>query len=715
MSIVVMAGRDLRFAVRTLRRRPVFTIMAATTIALGIGAATSIYSVVDGVLLRPLPFREPGRLVAIWETIPEWKKSASLSQAWDHVTLSIPQYRDLGTQATRLESVGIWSRERFVVSDGDASEEATTFLVSASLLDVLGVRPALGRMFTPGEDVPSGAPVAIVSYEAWQLRYGGAPDILGRIVHFDDGPFTIVGVLPRGLSLGRQGSLSEREHDADRAAEFWRPAGREAFLSSHRETQNFLAVGRLKPGVTAAGATPEIDAILHPKPSAGMPRGAHVVEWHADQTRDARGPLVLLLGAVALLLLIACANVATLLLGEAAGREQEMAARLVLGATRGQLTRQLLVESIVLATIGAAAGILLAWVGTRSLVALAPSTVPGLAGVRVDLRVLAFAVALALVTGAGFGLAPALTLSGARPEAGRFTGGWQSARGRRALQRWMIAGELALSAVLLVGAGLLGRTFERITRVDPGFRADHLLVVYPTFPREFWVDTMAMHRFRPGVVAQLTATPGVVAATGVSLPPFAGGINTASYNLESEIVQAPGGAPVAPATRHPTQWRVVLPGYFSTLGLPIRAGREFTSDDRSTTGDVAIVGEALARSGFGTASPVGRRLWFNGQWRTIVGVAGDAHFNRLSSAVEPTIYTPYGQHGVSGMTLVVRTAGDPAAATAAVRRAITQVEPRAVISSAEVMDNAVQRSYAEERYRAMLIALFGAMAMVLAA
>ena len=708
MSIVV---QDVRFALRALGRRRVFAAVAVATIALGIGAATAIYSMVDGVLLRPLPFRDAGRLVAIWQTFPDWKKEPILAAEWDHITLALPEFRDLRDHAKSFQSVAVWASTPALLVEDGRTELVPRLRVSASLLDVLGERPVLGRMFLPAEDVPNAPDVTLVSFEQWQSRYGGDPSVIGRRVFFEERPYTIVGVLPPGLALGRT-----ETRDAERPG-FWIPVGANAGGDyDARGNHSFTAIARLTPGVTLERAQQEAAQILAAKNDPAK-EGTRLVEWHTDQTRHARAPMFILLAAVAMLLVVACVNVALLLLGEAAEREQEMAARLALGASRVRIARQLLTESIVLAVVGGALGVALAWAGTHALVALAPPRIPGLDSVQMDVRVLAVAVASVMATGILFGLAPAVALANTSPGIVLRAGGGQSPRGRGALQRALIAVELAVSVVLLVGAGLLGRSFDRLTRVDSGFRPENLLVVKTALPRAFLKEHMASNRLYESALARLRTLPGVTAATVSSNPPFGGGASSSSFTIEGETTPAaPGGGPADDsAIRHQAEQRTVAPGFFSTLGVPVVAGREFTDADRLGTPNVVVVSEALARRDFPGASPLGKRVKFQGEWRTVVGVAGDVHASSLARDVQPAIYTPLGQRGMWSMTLIVRTSARPSAMVPTVRRVLGEVEARLAVREVTPMAELVRRSFAEERYRAMLMSLFAMLAVLLVA
>jgi predicted permease len=705
--------RDAYFAVRAWRRRPTLASIAIATIAIGIGAATSVFSVVDGVLLRPLAFAQPNRLIAIWQTFPDWKKNEILASSWDQITLSQPEFRDLRATQTSFTDVGIWSGGRALLTVGDRTEPVRTVRASSSLLGTLGVAPLLGRTFLPDEDTPTGPPAALMSFELWQSRFGGDAGIVGRVVSLDDVPFTVVGVLPPGLKLGR--TTSTPVPDASAEVAFWTPVGRDSQNYSERTNHSYRAVGRLKPGITLERAAAEVAQLLRPTPGEAREKGTRLAEWQVDQTASVRAPLFILLTAAGLLLLIACVNVATLLLGEAATRELEMAARLALGAARSRIVWQLLIESVLLAMAGSAIGALLSWWGTHALVAAAPPRIPGLTDVRVDLRVLGASLAASLATGVLFGLAPALTLSSARPGVLLRAGG-QSARGRGALQRTLIAVELGLSVILLVGAGLLARTLQRITDVDPGFRSANLIVDQPSLSRATSSDSLVTRQFNADVVTRLAALPGVTGVTAASAPPFSNNSTSSSFQIEGEPQPATGGGVAINERRHSAQQRVTLPGYFAMLGIPVRVGRDFSVDDRASTPFVCIVSAALARRDFPNESPIGRRVKYQGYWRTVIGVVDDVHLQRLSSDYEATIYTPLEQRwGAWVLSLFVRTAGDPGSMMSAVRKTVADAAPRQTTQSMETMESMMRRSFAEERYRALLISLFGVFAAVLAA
>ena len=683
---------DLRFAARSLRRRPTFAAIAIATIALSIGAATSIYSVVDGVLFRSLPYHDARRLVAVWQTDSVRKKQAILSAFWDRTPLDYTDFITWRAKQTSFVAVGVWSGFGAMIPGAHGPEQVIGTRVSPGLLELLGIRPLIGRTFLPGEYVIGGPRVTMASYDTWMSRFGGRRDVVGSFIRFDDTSYEIIGVLPRGFTLER----------GQPAAPFWIPAGqREGDIGHHN--RGFHAIGRLKTGVTIEQASTETRQLLNASDPA-VNRGIRISDFVRDETREVRAPLLILLGAVGLLVLIACVNIATLLLGEAAARDVEMSARVALGATRGRIIRQLLTESLLLAGVGAAIGVLLAWWGTKAIVALAPARIPGILTAAVDGRVLVVTLAMATVTGVLFGLAPALMLAESGPAT--LLRSTQTVRGRGRLQRVMIAAELALSVVLLVGAALLSRSLEKVSAVDPGFRSDHLLAVRLSFANPSR-DTAALRAFYTESMARLAAVPGVVGVTAASNVPFTGGSSSSPYLLPGE------GDAERQAHKHEVQQRVIASNYFSTMGIPVIAGRSFGAADRSDATPVAIISEAAARRDFPNESAIGKRVNYQGAWREIVGVVRDVKFSRLSAEDQPAIYTPISQR-LNVLDLVVRTTGEPAAMSATVRKVVQSTGPTVAITGVDVVGSLIRSSFGEERFRTALIALFGAIAAILA-
>jgi len=703
-------GRDVVYAVRSLRRRRTFTLVTMVTIALGIGATTSIYTIVDGVLLKPLPYHAPDRLVEVLRTFPDWKKTPILASEWDRILLSIPEYRQLRDRASDLASVAVWQRPRHMMTVGTRTERVSAVATTPEMLDVLGVRPYRGRFFLPSDDVPGAAGVAVVPYEAWQARFGGDPQILGRAIAFDDRPYTIIGILPPGLAVGRT--------NPDRVTgppALWIPIGPVSGSDYNERTNHgYQAVARLAAGVSLEAAESQVRSILTDPADSGRV-GTRVVSWQKFETRDARSPLLLLLAGAGLLLAIACVNVATLLLGEAASRGQEMAARRALGGGRWRLARQLLTESLVLSAGGGAIGIAAGWAGTRLLVAFAPVGIPGVTGVTMDSRVAAAAVVVVALTGILFGSIPALMLSGTEPAAVLRAGAGQSARGHGALQRCFVASEFAIALVLLAGAGLLVRSFRNLTALDVGFDPHGVVVVNTSLPRSVYTDSALNRRFYDDATAGIAALPGVAAAVEADAPPF-DGANSSSFTIEGETgpVASGGYAAAANAIRHQANQNEVGAGYFRLMGIPLIAGRLFTEDDRGGAPPVAVVSAALARRDFPVGSPLGKRLRYQARWWTIVGVVGDVRTGSLRQPVEPMLYTPIAQREIWGPYIVVRAKG-ALPGPAQMQQALSRVDHRFIATELHPMNDLIASTVSEDRYRALLMTLFAVLAAVLSA
>jgi predicted permease len=687
-------GQDIRFILRLLRRRAAFAAVTVATIALGIGSATSIYTVADAVLFRPLPFPHADRLIAVWLERPDWKAISGLAKRWDRGTFSLPLFRTWRAAQTSFEDVAVWTTGPAIAGDPTAADEVTTGIASASLLPVLGIHVERGSWFTQSDEAIGAAPVAVVSHETWAARFGSDPSIVGRIVLLDGVPHTIVGVMPRGFDLDRSGTV----------VAYWTAAGRDSASATGRNSP-FQAIGRLKPNVSVAAATAESGRSFRAAADDDdRVKGAALATLHDDQTRIVRRPLLILLAAASLLLLIACINVATLLMGEAASREQELRTRSALGASRARLLRQLLTESILLAGVGATAGAALAYFATKLIVRSAPATIPGLGDVRVDLRVLGVALTAAVATGLLFGLAPALSLtrSSHGASAAKF-----SARGRGRAQRGLVACEVALSIVLLVGAGLLVRSFDKLSSI--GFRSTDLLVVGMRLRASPYADSTHTRALYAEIVRRLRLLPGVDAVAVTTLPPFFTGSSSGSFEVEGRPQARGSQLPVA-------QRRATSPDFFATAGIPIIAGRVYSEDDRGDRPPVIVVSRALAQHEWPDDTAIGKRIKAIGAWRTIVGVAADIETERPSTDPPETFYAPLEQLMLrAAPTLLVRTRSDIADAAAEIRRVVQGVEAGVAVSRVDRMDDLVAASLADDRLRTELISLFGAIAALLAA
>jgi putative ABC transport system permease protein len=687
-------ANDLRHALRLLRRSPGFACVAVLTLAIGIGGTTALFSAVDAVLLRPLPFPAEGRLVAM-----------SGSNA------SYLEMKDWGAGVPALDGVALHSSSPWhydLVVDGEARRIEGS-AVSPSFFDVLGVRAARGRTFTTA-DPEAGPRVAVLSDGFWRRRLGADPAAVGRVLTLNGFPYVVSGIMPAGFTFPTA------------RAELWTsiPLEMPAALE-FRGIHAFRGFGRLAPGSTPGIARAQLDAAertmqrTHPEEGTGL-------DWTLVPLRDeivqpARTSLVVLFGAVVLVLLIACANVAGLLLARDSGRRRELAVRRALGAGAGRLVRQLLVESSVLAVLGGAVGVLAAGWAIGALAALGSEELPRAADIALDGRVLAFALAVSLGTGLAFGAAPALDASGAEPSAalaedGRGAGGRRRTRTRRAI----VVAEVALSLVLLAGAGLLLRTVWNLNRVDPGFDSRGVLTFEITLPESRYAEIPPQVRFFDELTGRLERLPGVVAAGAVGDLPIAED-NYVPHNTEIEgWTFAPGQEPEIPH-------RPVTPGYLDAMGIAVVRGRGLRPSDRADAPPVAVVNEAMARRFWPGQDPVGRRVrWArpleDRPWLTVVGVVGDVRSNALREVEEPALYTPHAQSRFPWrriMSVAVRAAGDPAALVPAIRREVRAIDPAVPVVDAETMDRVLHDSVGRVRTEGALLAGFAAVALALAA
>lgn len=689
-------SQDVRYALRTLRRRPTFTAVAVATLGLGIGATTAIFSVVDAVLLRPLPFRESESLVSVNRTYPHWREDDILRASWDAIAFSYPKFTEWRDAQTSFSEAGAWATYLATVNDGDRAALLTGVRASPSLLPLLGVQPLLGRAFLPEEGLPSAPRVVVLSHETWVSRYGADPNVIGRTIRLDDTPFSIIGVLPARVNLAGRGD----------APAIWIAAG---MLPADQSANNnqFRVVARLEPGVSLRQAEAETARLVRGDEDPTK-LGARLAFWQREQTKSARTPLLILLGAAGLLLAIACGNVAMLLLGESAAREHEMASRLALGAGQVRVMRQLLTESVVLALFGAALGIGLAFAGTRALVVLAPPQIPRLYEVATDLRVLAIAVAGAVATGVLFGVAPALSLARTSPASLLSAGSRSVSRRRGLVQRTLVAAELALCLILLVGGALLAQSLRLVTTVDPGFRAEGLTVVKVSMPRSrYGGDSARAREFYREVIERVAALPGVQRVSATSGAPF--DLSTSSTSVEVERRVASRAAESVEA-----EYRVAMPGYIETVGIPLLSGRTFADGDRGGAARTVVVNATLARQAWPNESAVGKRLRSDDGWHTVVGVVGDIRNAGLAAEPQAMFYLSALQEHWPSQRFVIRSTLAPDALASVVRQVIARVDPAVPVTAIDAMPELVSRSIAEPRYRTVLISLFGLVAAILA-
>ncbi|MGN6391587.1 MAG: ABC transporter permease [Gemmatimonadales bacterium] len=705
--------QDLRYALRGLRQRPGFALVAVLTLALGIGANTAIFSVVNGVLLRPLPYDHPERLAMIWGH----RTQEPLAE------LSVPEYWELGERTHSFTRVGAYADGSTTLTGVGAPERLRAGYITAGLPGVLGVVPALGRGFTGQEDRPGGPAAVLLSDGLWRRRFGGDPSIVGRVLTLDDTPATVVGVMPPGFQLPA--------HYAGPGMELWAPLQLDPASDRSVRGWHFLdVVGRLRDGVTLGAAAAETSALMR-----GMLR-EHTTEYTAEfngtstsvsgeVVGDVRPALLVLLGAVALLLLIACANVAGLLLARAESRQREIALRTALGAGRGRLVRQLLTESVVLAAAGGVVGVLLAVWGVRGLVLVAPSSMPRLAAIGIDARVLVFTAALTIITGVLFGLAPAFhALHG--DLAGSLTDGGRSGTaggGRQRARRLLVAAQVAIALVLVTAASLLVQSFFRLREVDPGFRPDHLLTARVELSTVRYATNESRRWFYHELLDRLAHVPGVRSAAMARALPMTGKLEIGDWSF---ILEGRAASPPLPSDWHPGDWQAVSPGYFATMGIPLLQGRDFTEDDRVGTPGAIIVNRTLARQAWPGEDPLGHRVLLGGGgvdsvWRTVVGVVGDVRHRGLSAAPRPEMYLPYAQFPAGtgavmpSASLVLRTAGTPEALIGTLSSTLRDLDRDVPLSSVQTMEQVMGAWAAERRLVMLLVSGFALAALTLGA
>jgi putative ABC transport system permease protein len=692
---------DVRYALRALRRNPVLAATAIVTLALGIGANTAIFSVVDAVILRPLPFPAGDRLMMLSEDNPEkgWRQQVAAPANYLDWKDRVPAFADVaayaGTGQTTLTGMG-------------APILLTTTNVTGNFFSVLGVRAALGRIFTPGETWASGTHIAIISQRFRDARFGGALDPVGRTIDLDGVPTQVVGVLPGGFGF------PSPDVDIWTPME-WKPTDRSQIW--FRRAHWIRVVARLRAGVTVAGADEQFQTVVHQLqleyPATNRVMGADLVPLHDFLVGSVRRPLIILLGAVALLLLIACANVGNLLLVQALGREREAALRLALGAGRPRLVRQALTESLVLSGLGGLAGLGLGWAGTRALAALQPAGMLPVVNVGVAWGVLVYVLAITTASGLLFGIAPAVWRGRRAPAEVLKEGDRGGSPGGR-IRRWgsaLVVAEIALTLLLTVGAGLLVRSFWRLEHVDPGFDPHGVLTVGVMLPTARYDTSTKVIAFFDELRTRVRALPGATDAADVLAPSLTAVGWTSDFHIA-------GRPPDAYGTE--VAHRVVTPDYFRVMRVPLRAGRLFTDADRAGAPLVVLINDVLAQQQFPGTDPVGQRIAFDkvpdsaSTWYTIVGVVGSER--QASVAVRPQIeaFAPFAQQPNSAMTLVVRTNRDPGALGPAVRRVVADLDPNIAIASLETMDTLWSRSLATQRFFMVLLIAFAAVGLSLA-
>jgi putative ABC transport system permease protein len=684
--------QDLRYTVRTLLKNRGFALVAVLTLALGIGANSAIFSVVNAVLLRPLPYAESERLVAVSPGVMPGE-----------YLLMREENRSFAEVAIYRSGVG------FNLSGDGEPERLTGAYASTNLFSTLGAGPLFGRTFLPAEEEPGDDRVVILSHDLWRQRFGADPQVLGREILVDGEPHTVVGVMQAHFHFPAAGT------------QLWIPLG------VTRTSPPALwggwggnVVARLRPDVAPEQALAEMHALTQRfreantlwTPAADYRPDQRVVQLRDEMVGDVRRMLLVVLGAVGFVLLIACANVANLLLARAAARRKEVAVRTALGAGRGRLVRQLLTESLVLAVVGGAIGLLLAYCGVHVLERGLPADTPRLAEIAIDLQVLGFTLLITLLTGVLFGVLPALRASradvhgalkqGARP-------GFSA--GHRRLSATLVAGEIALAVVLVSGAGLLIRSFSELLRVDPGFRVESVVSARITPPPVLYGEAHRQRAFYAELLERTQTLPGVQSVAATNQLPLVGQWSGFAFEVE--------GDPYLPGTSAPTTAdRRVTPEYLRVMGIPLLSGRLLSEADRQGTPGVALVNEAMARQSWPGEDPVGKRfkpVWWQDQWITVVGVVANVRQQGLAAEVEPEIYRPFAQEPTDAMTLILRTTADPGALVANLRSALAAVDPDVPVSEIRTLEQVISQAVTTPRFTMLLLTVFAALALVLGA
>jgi predicted permease len=691
--------QDLRYGFRTLIKKPGFVLVAVVTLALGIGGSTAIFSVVNAALIKGLPYRSSDQLYHLWERTPQ--------KEFNKREFSYPDYQDY-QQNSVFDGLAAYSGAGAILSGSGEPESVPAVRASANFFNVLGVDPIVGRTFQPDEDKPGGPKVTILTYGLWQRRFGGDASIVGRAITINGESYTVIGVLPASFQF------------ALRPADLWLPYQPTPNQLSRRFMHGTNLIGRLKSGVTADQAQSELSVIAgrieqqFKESHAGTV--ATLVPLQEEVVGTVRPILMVLLAAVGFVLLIACANVASLLLTRSLARAKEVAIRSALGASRWRVIRQLLTESVVLSVIGGAAGLLIAYWGTPSLVTALPQSqlnaMPFLKSLHIDARILAFSFVLSLLTGIFFGLAPALQSSRLDLNETLKEGGRNSSAGAgHRLRSALVVSEIALAVVLLIGAGLMMKSLYRLLQTNVGFNTENLLTMTVILPATKYTENSQSINFNDQLRERVQSLAGVSGAGTVNILPLNGG-NTTRFNIEGDPVPPPGQEVEA-------NIRTVSDNYFQTLGIPLLAGRNFDASDKPNGQGVVIIGKSVADRMFAGRDPIGRKIKYSAidaPGDLIVGVVGDVKITGLDQAIKPVLYYPFRQNGSIFSNLVLRTNSDTTTLANMVRNEIRSIEPEAAILNINTMNEVIAQTPASfmRRFPALVISIFAGIALLLA-
>jgi putative ABC transport system permease protein len=682
--------QDLRYGARTLLKSPGFMVAAVLSLALGIGANTAIFSIVNAVLIRPLPYDRPDEIMKLWVTQPE---RGALK-----LPFSAPNFVDLKDQNRVFTDMAAYRGWQFILTGPGEPVRIFGHRVSAGFFHVLGVKPLIGRGFLYEEDRPGNDGVVVISYGLWQSHFAAAPDIIGRSLTVNEVTRTVVGVMPPGFRF-------ESQENA-----LWVPM---AFTPAdlNRRLSNTFVIARLRPGVSREQAQAEMNTLAGRLEASEPGKGISVIRLREDMVGDVRWALLVLLGAVGFVLLIACANVANLQLTRALGRRKELAVRVALGATRSRLIRQLLTESAILSLLGGGLGLLFASLGLRLLTGLTIDRAPRLEDAGIDGAVLGFTFALSILTSLLFGLIPAFQASKPVNDALKDGGAAGLSLRRQRLRGAFVVAEVALSIVLLAGAGLMIKSFLRLQQVNPGFNPDRLLTLETFLPPARYPNARRQAAFYQQVGQRLAAVPGVQSVGASIGPPFTGARIGFSFEIEGRPATSPAAQPAA-------SYRAISPGYFQTLGVPLLKGRDFTDRDNSEAPGVVIINQSFARGFFPNEDPLGKRLDIGdgyNRMREIVGVVGDTRANSLKEPAPAEMYVVYLQRPWQWIRYAVRASADPESLASSIRAAVWSVDKDVPVNDLKTMERLIAETTAEPRFYLILLGVFAAVALTLSA
>jgi predicted permease len=691
--------QDIRYGLRMLRKSPGFTAVAILTLALGIGANTAIFSVVDAVLLRPLPYPHSDRLVMVYQSASQLGRAGP----------SYPNFQDWQRATRSFEELVAFRTSQFALSGNGEATNVIAGAVTSDYFQMFRVTPILGRTFEPSDDVPGAAGVAVLSERLWRDQFGSDPAIIGKTIQLEQRPFTVIGIVP--------GSF--RPQIPDSRALLWVPLLQDSIaqqLYKGRGGHYLNAAGRLKAGVTLTQAQSELESVAEALqkqfPDANKGWGASVVSMQEDLAGNFRPALLVLLGAVSLVFLIACANVASLQMVRATARQREVAIRSALGAGRGRLFQQFLTECIIIGIVGGAAGLLAAYATLRGFVSWLPADLPRISEIRVNGQVLAFGLILAILAGIALGLVPAWRPSGQRfadtLKEGTRSGG--EGGGRRTLRNAFVVAEMTLAVVLLIGAGLLIRSFERLANLNPGFNPSHLLTAGVSLDYSQYAAPQELIAFYNQVLERMKSLPGARESAIVVPRPLADGYINLGFQVK--------GRPQLPESSEPLgNFVMVSPNYFHVMQIPLLRGREFSDMDSQSAPKVCVISETVARTAFGNENPIGERIeigYPQSTVREIVGVVADVKDISVASSDWGQIYVPFPQNPLGGIGVALRAQGDPAKLSSALRSEFRAIDPSLPVEI-ETMSDVIGESITEPRFRATLLGLFGLVALLLAA